>query len=171
MRALNIGGRERNAEGWETFDINPGDGVDHVGDARNPGATVKGPFDIVYSSHCFEHLEYGLEVLKNWRAITAPGGELYLSVPDMKVIGGLLARPGNLPSTDLTLLAIIYGGHVDEHDVHVTGYTWNVLEDLLAQAGWRNRRRVVDLGWFKDTSSLLILGQPLSLNVRAVNGV
>lgn len=172
MRALNIGGTERGPEGWETFDINLG--ADYQGDARDPGSVVEGPFDVIYSSHCFEHIppEDALQTLKSWRALTAPGGELFLSVPDIKTVAAALGRKGLAPSVEKALLSVIYGGRTDEYDVHVAGYTWSILENLLCEAGWRKRRKVEDLGWFKDTSSLFLLGRwPVSLNVRATNGV
>lgn len=77
MRCLEIGPSKGKLPGFETLDAVASPIVDHVGDARKP-PFKDGTFDLVYSSHVLEHIEWS-EVeptVKQWARIVKPGGFL-----------------------------------------------------------------------------------------------
>jgi SAM-dependent methyltransferase len=77
VRCLEIGPNKAKIPGFETTDIMRGPLVDHVQDCR--AFTFKdGTFDLVYSCHVLEHLEWH-EVeatVAEWARIVKPGGHL-----------------------------------------------------------------------------------------------
>jgi len=56
-RRLHIGGKQVK-EGWKILNIQPGKGVDFVGDAADLSQFNDGTFDEVYAAHVSEHLGY-----------------------------------------------------------------------------------------------------------------
>lgn len=82
-RQLEIGpGKERLA-GFETLNLIRTLSTDHVGDARKPPFR-DGTFDLVYSSHCIEHIEWFeiQDTIKEWARIVRPGGALEIFTVD-----------------------------------------------------------------------------------------
>jgi len=77
MRCLEIGPHKVRIEGFETLDILKSSLVDHVGDATRPPFRDNS-FDIVYSSHVIEHIEWDQveETIGQWARIVKPGGRL-----------------------------------------------------------------------------------------------
>lgn len=55
--------------------------VEH-GDANHITAFEPASFDLVYSSHCLEHLHDPRSTILNWWSLVKPGGHLYVIVPD-----------------------------------------------------------------------------------------
>jgi len=170
-RKLHIGGTVR-TDGWEVLNITAGAHVDHVGNANDLSRFSDGSFTAVYASHTLEHFDYAGELaatIKEWARVLAPGGALYVSVPDLETLAKLL-----LVKEDLTLkerflvMRMIFGGHVDAHDYHLVGLTEEFLAHYLAEAGFADSRRVSSFGFFRDTSELRLKGIPVSLNVVAV---
>jgi ubiquinone/menaquinone biosynthesis C-methylase UbiE len=83
VRQLEIGpGRER-LPGFETLNVIRTPTTDHVGDARKL-PFPDGAFDLVYSSHCIEHLEwFDIEAaVREWSRILKPGGTLEIFTVD-----------------------------------------------------------------------------------------
>lgn len=75
MRCLEIGPGAEKLPGFETLNIRPP--ADHVADCRKTGLP-NGAFDLVYSSHCIEHVEW-FEVeatIREWARLVRPGGML-----------------------------------------------------------------------------------------------
>lgn len=52
------------------------------GDANHITAFEPESFDLVYSSHCLEHMHDPRSTLLNWWSLVKPGGHLYVIVPD-----------------------------------------------------------------------------------------
>lgn len=77
MRRLEIGPGKERIPGFETLNIERTPQTDHIGDARKP-PFAPGTFDLVYSSHCIEHIHwYEVEpTLAAWAKILVPGGVL-----------------------------------------------------------------------------------------------
>ena len=91
---LNIGARVR-AEGWHTLDIVPGPEVDFVGDCRDLEQFAENSVDTIYASHVLEHVRYADELaptLKRWHAVLKPGGNVMISVPDLRMLCQLFLR-------------------------------------------------------------------------------
>lgn len=85
MRCLEIGPNKAKLPGFETLDAVKGPLVDHVGDCRDMRKLFKdGSFDLVYSSHVLEHVEWFdvADTVKEWARIVKPGGWLEVHTVD-----------------------------------------------------------------------------------------
>ena len=83
---LHNGGKQVK-EGWKILNIQPGEGVDFVGDAADLSQFNGETFDEVYASHVIEHLGYQKELpaaLRGIHRIIKPGGVFRMSVPDLE---------------------------------------------------------------------------------------
>lgn len=101
-----------------------------------------GTFDVIYSSHCLEHL-YPYQVpraLAEFRRVLNPQGALIIVVPDLEDV-----RPDTKPliDSDLGLLCgldMFYGRHTElEHNPHMAhhcGFIENTLTEVLKAAGF-----------------------------------
>lgn len=169
-RKLHIGGKMR-APGWEILDALPGPHVTHVCNANDLSRFSDNTFAEIYASHVVEHLDYKDELsatlVEWWRALT-PGGRLYVSVPDLDVLSGMILDKNRLTVEErFFVMRMIFGGHVDRYDYHVTGLNEEFLRVFLQQAGYINFTRVDNFGLFKDTSSMVYKDVPISLNLTA----
>lgn len=168
-RKLHIGGYYRQ-NGWEVLDANPGPHVDHRQDARDLSQFPEGCFAEIYASHVIEHFKYAdvlPAALKEWFRVLEPGGRVYISVPDMDMLCRLFLTEGLSFQERFQLMRMLFGGQIDEHDVHMVGLNMEFLVYFLGQAGFGNIRKVGDFGLFKDSSSQLFRGVPISINVIA----
>lgn len=81
MRCLEIGPGKKPIPGFETLNLSKEErtegSADHVGDARYLPFS-NNTFDIVYSSHCIEHIQwYQVEkTISEWSRVVKPGGSL-----------------------------------------------------------------------------------------------
>lgn len=64
-------------------------------------------------------------------------------------------------------MRIVFGGHIDEFDIHHIGFDDDSLREVLLRAGFARTTRVDDFGVFNDTSRMTIHGTPISLNLIA----
>ena len=168
-RKLHIGGRQA-APGWEIFNIVEAPGVDHLGDARDLSRFPSLEFSAIYASHIFEHIDYQNEMLrtiKEWSRVLEPGGTLYISVPDMDTLCRLFLE--NDLSTDerFQVMRMMFGGHMDPYDYHLTGLNFELLTYFLRLGGFVHITSVDGFDLFDDDSVLKFKGVPISLNVIA----
>ena len=70
-------------------------------------------------------------------------------------------------SEQFEVMRIMYGGHVDEYDYHLMGFTKEFLSQYMKDAGFENIKKVDNFGLFKDTSTLTFKDVPISLNITA----
>lgn len=89
--------------------------------------TLKGQFDLVIFRHTLEHLEDPLTALGNIAASLAPGGMLYIAVPNAMQI-----RPGHLMRTDWF------------RPIHAHYFNQTTLTALCARVGLQPRRCKAD---------------------------
>ena len=77
MRMLEIGPGSQRIPGFETLNAVQTPATDHVGLAEEPPFKDE-TFDLVYSSHCIEHIEWYLveDAFRHWVRILKPGGKL-----------------------------------------------------------------------------------------------
>lgn len=168
-RKLHIGG-DKAQEGWELWNVHPGTGIDHVGDAVDLSRFEDESFDILYASHVLEHFDYTRRLqkaLKEWHRVLKPGGKLYLSVPDMNVLCRLFLNTKFGTNDRFKIIRMMFGGHCDPNDYHFVGFDLDILTDFLRHAGFEKIVRVERLGVFQDTSYLCVEGTLISLNVVA----
>jgi FkbM family methyltransferase len=169
-RRLHIGGKER-SDDWELLNVNPAPFVDHVCNANNLSRFANDTFSAIYASHVVEHFDYKDElnnVLTEWRRVLAPGGLLFVSVPDLDVLARLLiTKEGMTTDERFFVMRMLFGGHMDAHDYHVAGLNEEFLARFLREAGFVSIRRVSEFGLFGDTSLQEFNGVRVSLNMIA----
>jgi predicted SAM-dependent methyltransferase len=109
----------------------------------------KNSIPLIYSSHIFEHIHRyeALQTLRNWLKVLAPGGKLYICVPDMALLCQLYAENvGNYESAEKRVIVdmaagVLYGGQVNKYDFHFFGYSFESLRSLLLSTGFKNISR------------------------------
>ncbi len=168
-RRLHIGGREAHPD-WEVMDALPGEHVDHVGNAADLSRFADGTFDALYASHVLEHFGYQQElpqVLREWQRVLAPGGTLYISVPDLEALCSLFTSGDLSPDDRFMAMRMIFGGQTTDYDFHKAGYDEGILRGFLTEAGFVDIRKVENFDLFQDTSTMAFHGKPVSLNMVA----
>lgn len=169
-RRLHIGGKQR-SDAWEILNVNPAPLVDHVCNANNLSRFANEAFSAIYASHVVEHFDYKEELkiaLTEWRRVLEPGGQVFISVPDLDVLARLLvAKAGMTFDERFFVMRMLFGGHTDAHDYHLTGLNEEFLTQFLRDAGFTNIRRVSEFGLFDDASSHEFNGVRVSLNMIA----
>lgn len=169
-RRLHIGGTKR-MRGWEIFNIAPGEGVDHVGNAKDLSRFPDRTFSELYASHVLEHFSYRNElgiVLSEWHRVLKDGGRVRISVPDLEVLSAMFLDRELSSDERYFVMRMIFGGQVNPYDVHHTGFSRAFLVHWLRKAGFADIRRVKRFGLFVDNSSKVRNGKPISLNLIAV---
>jgi len=153
------------------LNANPAPYVDHVCNANDLSQFADNTFSEIYASHVVEHLDYVDELtktLKEWNRVLVPGGKVFISVPDMDVLAALFLDKNKLDINErFFVMRMIFGGHLDKYDYHVTGLNSEFLTEYLTATGYTNVKRVKDFGLFDDTSSMLFKGTAISLNITA----
>jgi len=166
---LHIGGTEVK-DGWKILSIEPGPGVDYVGDCRDLSRFADGSVEEIYASHVLEHLGYVKDLpsaLAEWHRVLEDGGKAMISVPDFAVLCRLFLDPARDAAQRFHLMRVAFGGQTDPHDFHFVGLTMELLAVYLSGAGFTDFQEVDDFGLFDDTSRQDFLGTPISLNVIA----
>ncbi len=168
---LHIGGTQPHPD-WKILDIEPRPEVDFVGDARQLEGFGDRSVTAIYASHVLEHFHYGLEgellrVLQEWYRVLVPGGQLMVSVPNLRTLCWLYLSPHLVPAERHFIMQIMFGGQTDPHDVHRVGFDEDTLADYLQAAGFCNVEFVADFGLFEDSSTMRLLDVPISANAIA----
>lgn len=143
--------------------------VDVIGDVRDLSRFETDSVAEIYASHVLEHLPFTIaeRALAEWFRVLAPGGMLRVAVPDLQVIFRLMELPQVSTRGVFDLTRFIYGGQLDEHDYHRSGFTVETLAAVMEQIGFRSIRRVPSFGMFADCSEMRFIGQSISLNLEA----
>jgi len=168
-RKLHIGGEEP-APDWEILNILPGPNVDHVGDAIDLSRFADDTFIEIYASHILEHIPYKQKLEKaigEWYRVLAPGGQLYVSVPDLRTLAQLFLSEDLSIQQRHRVMRMMFGGQMNEYDFHYAGIYHEFLVAHLSNAGFVNLRRVPEFEFFDDDSRLRMHGVLISLNMIA----
>jgi len=172
MDYLNLGCGYRYHPEWTNVDfVSTGEGVI----AHNLRSGLPFPdnhFEVVYHSHVLEHFHYALDnellnVLTEWKRVLQPGGQLLISVPDLKTLCWLYLSPNFDPLERHHIMRMMFGGQVNQYDVHKVGLDFEVLGLYLQEVGFEHYCQVMEFGLFNDCSSLRVLDLLISLNVVA----
>lgn len=106
-------------------------------------------YSAVYCSHNLEHYYHFdvVRVLQGMLAVLAPGGHVYLKVPDLQAVAEHLAKGGslhdNVPGSSFDWHQCLYGDvmgvlRAGEGWAHKTGFTEESLKNLLLSVGFVN---------------------------------
>jgi predicted SAM-dependent methyltransferase len=168
---LHIGGKEAHPD-WKIFDVENRPEVDYVGDAGDLSQFEDESIDVIYASHVLEHFYHSLYnemifTLSEWHRVLKKGGELMISVPDLKTLCWLYSRPDIDVMTRIHLMRIIFGGQTNQYDVHKVGFDYEILCLYLNEVGFERAQRVDTFNLFNDCSGLQLMGNLISLNVIA----
>lgn len=165
---LHIGG-ETKKEGWSILNIQAKDGVDFIGTITDLSQFQNESIEAVYASHVFEHVlqRDALDTLKGIHRVLKPGGKLYISVPDLDVLCGIFADSKAPKDVKFHVMRMMFGGQVDDFDIHYMGWNQEFMFDYLSTAGFSEGQRVESFGLFTDTSEYRPYGTLISLNVIA----
>jgi predicted SAM-dependent methyltransferase len=166
---LHIGGQEIK-EGWKIFDITARPEVDFVGDLRDLSAFAEGSCAEVYASHVLEHVppQDILMVLNGIHRILVPGGTLYLAVPNLDILSWLFSNPAASNAEKFYIMRVIFGGQLDENDLHRIGLNLDFMVDYLTDVGFTSVEQVQSFGLFSDDSEQSINDHRVSLNMVVI---
>lgn len=170
---LHIGGQEKHPE-WKIFDIEKRDEVDYVGDASDLSQFEDESIEAIYASHVLEHFYYAINyelsfTLLEWFRVLRKGGQLMISVPDLRRLCWLYSRPETSIEERFQIMRMIFGGQTNEYDIHKVGFDFDILCYYLSEAGFTECHRVTDFNIFKnDCSTVQVFGNLISLNIIAV---
>jgi predicted SAM-dependent methyltransferase len=161
-------GTEQTRIGWLVMDVDDQAGVDLLGNgAELP--FVDNCVDIVYTSTLptlsFADLQSCLA--ESFRVLK-PGGQLYLTVPDLDEVCALFLDRSLPQAVRQECVKVLYGGQSHARDFHSSGLNFELLLNELLDAGFnKEATRVTDggFGLFDDDSGQTIAGQLVSLNV------
>jgi len=98
LRKLHLGCSNQILPGWFNADIFPVyDGAYYM-DATEPFPFPGASFDLIFSEHMIEHIEYlqGLHMLKECFRVMKPGGTIRIATPDLEFIAGLYSPDSSL---------------------------------------------------------------------------
>lgn len=171
--SLHIGGTQPHSD-WKILDIEVRPGVDFVSNASDLTWLPDESVAVIYASHVLEHFRYNLNdellnTLIEWRRVLIPGGKLLISVPDLKTLCWLYLNPNLTPDERHYVMQMIFGGQVNEYDVHYVGFDFDTLGMYLHEAGFQGYHQVSEFSLFEDDcSSIRFCDTLISLNVVAI---
>ena len=166
MIKLHIGGEEKR-EGWKILNIQKKPEVDYVGDISDLSQFEENSIQEVYASHVFEHVQrknITKTILEIYRVLK-PSGKFHVSVPDMDVLFKLFINPNRNNKQRIHILGMIFGGQIDDFDIHYFGWNFELLSETLKNNGFINVKKVKSFNLFNDTSEYSPGGVPISLNL------
>lgn len=169
---LHLGGQETHPE-WKILDVEARPEVDYIGDASDLSQFEDESIDAIYASHILEHFHYGLNyeltfTLAEWHRVLKKGGQLMISVPDIRTLCWLYSRPNIDVQTRFHIMRIMFGGQTNQYDVHKVGFDFDILSMYLSETGFSEWRKVPEFNLFNDCSILQLFGNSISLNMIAI---
>ena len=165
---LHVGGHEKR-DGWKILDIEARPEVDFVGDIANLDAFADESCSEIYCSHVLVRVSQAqiFGTIGGLYRILAPGGRLYVSVPDLETLAWLFLNPGHDATARFQVMRRMFGAQSDEHDFHKVGLYFELMQAYLRDAGFSAIEHVQTFDLFDDTSTRTFDGNLISLNLIA----
>jgi 2-polyprenyl-3-methyl-5-hydroxy-6-metoxy-1,4-benzoquinol methylase len=88
-------------------------------------------FDVIVMGFVLEHVDDPVEILRHYRSFLAPGGKIFLAVPNAEVLN---RRLGHLAGMLDDMAALSQNDHLQGHKRY---YTVSSLTEEVEQAGYR----------------------------------
>ncbi|HVS12271.1 MAG TPA: methyltransferase domain-containing protein [Planctomycetota bacterium] len=139
---LHLGCGSERREGWVNVDANPAVKPDLVSCVESLPAFEDGSAAVIEACHLFEHLTYdqALAALKEWHRVLAPGGELFLELPDLDACIRILGKHRDERGIDLGMIGL-YGWPPDIAEegvpqIHKWAWSKRALAAELRKAGF-----------------------------------
>jgi len=133
---LELGAGERYTEGFSRQDVDPSiRDLDLVCPAEEIDKYVEeNSVKYLRATHLLEHFPTKQIpfVLDAWYKVLAPGGELYMEMPNFLWNAKYLLEEGN----EEQAVNYAFGEQLDEWDFHKTGFTPNIIRKRLLAAGF-----------------------------------
>ncbi|MBI1388308.1 MAG: AMP-binding protein [bacterium] len=174
---LIIGGRQP-VNGWKVMNATPAPHVDFVGGGVNLSGLPDESVSELYACYVLQRYDFNSELmraLKEWHRVLTPGGQVYISVPDMNKICYLYLNPSLDGGGKFQLMRLLFGRHASPAEYYQTGFSIESLQMFLTQTGFINIRERRPFALLKDETALTVGGMQVSLNVsaekRAVSGM
>ncbi|MDA0182375.1 methyltransferase domain-containing protein [Solirubrobacter phytolaccae] len=134
---VNLGSGWDNRPGYLNVDLHDFHSPDLVGDVRALTALPSGRYEEVIAQDILEHLERDdvPVALKEWRRLLAPGGRLWLRVPDLEALLRWLQQD-DTAERHREIMHFLFGTQAYNGDYHHAGFTGLLLSDELHRAGF-----------------------------------
>jgi len=152
--ALNVGSGSRILPGYRNIDFFAEGAIadDQVTLQSIQDGTVK----MIYSSHALEHSghRYTRKALKRWHQVMAPGGTLFVSLPDLDLNMMSMLAASTKEARDWFRYTI-FGYQAEQNDpntdcrgeYHLAGYNIQEFGEMLAEAGFEVQESYNYDGW------------------------
>ena len=125
---------ERLENGWTTHDVQDLPNIDIVCDFWDLPKRLTEQAEEARFTHALEHfpMKDSVRVLRAIRDMLLPGASLYVEVPNFYWHAEqIIANPHNRQ-----IVEYAFGGQLNEWDYHYNGFTPEILEEDLRQAGF-----------------------------------
>ena len=162
-------GRSSAADGWELFYDEEKVGVDYVGDMAKLERFCDESYSRIYCDHIVQRLPLSdiPGYIHDLHRMLAPGGELYLSVPNMDALNWLLTGPHWTTPEKFELMRFLFGKQVDQYDFNKAGLSHDLMMAYLKNAGFSEVSRVASFEQFENSNLLINNAVSISLNLIA----
>jgi len=122
---------------WVNIDLNPEVSFpDKIMDIQKPLPYEDSSIDGILIIHVIEHVSHQkiMDMFKDWYRILKPGGKVDIECPNFTeaIKKWLIAPDWGDGSTYHT----IFGGQRDVGSFHIAGYSYEILDKLLKEAGF-----------------------------------
>lgn len=167
LKRVIIGGSSE-IPGWISLNADPSTNPDIISDICELKNIEDNSVSVFYLSHVLEHITLTNveKTLKKLFVAMTNNGSLYISVPDLEVLGEHLRNKDLGIEQKIHVLRMIYGGQISNFDYHYFGYTFEILNFFLKESGFVNIEKVKSFNLHKDTSEFTpYFGIPISLNI------
>jgi hypothetical protein len=160
-RCVNLGCGFDTRPGYLNVDLHGSHGPDLVADVRSLPQLPSGYYVEVLAQDVLEHLPRleGPAALAEWRRLLAPGGRLWLRVPD---VPSLLKWLSDSDDADRhrQILHLLFGTQAYNGDFHQSGYTDVLLCDELRQLGLERITAELRDDWLWELEAYAPTGDP-----------